>query len=91
MIEIDYRRLCRLDGRKPTARERWVAFYRLWRLIRNARPAQSWEDAIECFRVLMHDWRWIELVSDTGDYYESLRFMPLEIRWHKVLHVRGKR
>jgi hypothetical protein len=67
MSEFDVLRLCRVDGLQPTARERWTAFWRLWRLA--ARCAQDAEVAGECFRVLMSDWSWVQLAQGHGDYY----------------------
>ena len=68
-------RLLRADGMGPTARERWTAFYRLWRLTRKG----MWERlAVEdCFKVLMYDWRWINLVENPGD---PLGTTPLFLR-----------
>lgn len=86
--EFDIDRACRLRGQQPTTRERWTAFYRLWRMIRNSRSAQEKEAASLCFRVLMFDWRWIRLVDDPGgDELESLRFMPRDVRWFRVRKV----
>lgn len=75
-------RMCRLDGQQPTARERWKAFYRLWR-------AAYWRHkdhyVLLAFRVLMYDWRWIKLVEQPpGDTLECQRFLPLDIRWYRV-------
>ena len=39
---FDLERICRLKGMAPTARDRWTAFYRLWRLVRNHCAAQLW-------------------------------------------------
>ena len=48
---FDIERMCRLNGKKPTVRERWTAFYRLWRLAHGHGACQDM-DASDCFRVL---------------------------------------
>ena len=59
----DYeRRLCRLDGLKPTTRDKWRAFHRLWRLAHGRGGYQDIE-AGECFRVLFGGWRSIRLMD----------------------------
>ena len=62
MDDFDERRLCRLDGLRPTARERWRAFYRLWR-IAHGHGVHRDIDAGTCFRVLFNDWRFIRLID----------------------------
>jgi hypothetical protein len=81
-------RLCREDGEQPTTRERWTAFYRLWRLIKNARSAQEVTLAGEPFRVLMNDWRWIQLVEAYGDELELKHGMPWKLRMALVTEKR---
>src|ERR1043166_1102039 len=80
----DALRMCRIGGRQPTTRERWASFYRLWRIVKNNVSGQVCEQASSCFRVLMYDWRWLQLVEHPGDYYESLRFMPVAVRRWRV-------
>jgi hypothetical protein len=62
MKDVPYERLCRVDGQKPTARERWTAFHRLWRI---AHGRGVWHDmeAGMCFRVLFGGWRSIHLLD----------------------------
>jgi len=75
-------RLCRENGQQPTTRERWQAFYRLWRMTQKTfDPACN---AGEAFRVLMYDWRWVQLVEGHGDYYATLRFLLRAVRKYKV-------
>lgn len=75
-------RLCREHGKQPTTRERWTAFWRLWRIVqKNYDPSFQGQEA---FRVLMFDWRWIILASDPGDFYASLRFLPRSVRRYRV-------
>ena len=56
------RRLCRLDGLKPTARDKWRAFHRLWRLAHGRGPYQDIDAGI-CLRVLFGGWRAIQLLD----------------------------
>lgn len=61
-------RMCRLDGQQPTTRERWTAFYRLWRMARRTRKSNECHSAVhDCFGVLMADWKWLILVEGCGD------------------------
>lgn len=62
MRDVPEERLCRLNGKKPTARERWTAFHRLWRI---AHGRGAWQDmeAGMCFRVLTGNWRFIYLLD----------------------------
>jgi hypothetical protein len=62
MREFDTERMCRLNGKQPTPRERWVAFYRLCRL---AQGHGQWQDlaAADCFRVLCANWSWVRLIE----------------------------
>jgi hypothetical protein len=55
-------RMLRLDGKKPTAREKWQAFHRLWRLAQGHGVYQDAE-AVDCFRVLFPNWRPIQLLN----------------------------
>lgn len=50
-MKFDLLRMMRLEGHKPTAREMWGAFYRLWRL---SRKNDLWSDtsADDAWRVL---------------------------------------
>jgi hypothetical protein len=59
---FDERRMLRLDGQKPTRRELWTAFYRLYR-IAMGRGAYQDMAAEECFHVLMSGGRMIALVG----------------------------
>ena len=61
--DFDTERLCRLNGKQPTMRDRWTAFYRLYRI---SQGIGAWQDiaAGDCFRVLFNNWSWIRLVDD---------------------------
>jgi hypothetical protein len=59
---FDELRMCRLDGAKPTARERWIAFSRLYRLTQGHGASQDMA-AVECLHVLMPSGRWLRLVQ----------------------------
>lgn len=88
--EFDIRRMCRLDGRRPTAREHWTAFYRLWRIARKAGAAGT--ESGECFRVLFPDWRFIQLLdSDTECQLVNAKRFPPFIRRDFAERRRRKR
>ena len=59
---ITTERLCRLNGEKPTARDRWLAFYRLYRLSMGHGAFQDMA-AVDAFRTLFRDWRFIRLLE----------------------------
>ena len=79
-------RMLRLNGEGPTTRERWKAFWSLWRT-----ASKQSLDAIEPFYVLMNNWDWIYLANGSGDHYELLRFLPRDIRRHYVERNRRHR
>lgn len=58
----EFLRMIRTDGREPTARDRWRAFHRLWRIAHGHGACQD-VDAGDCFRVLSTDWRLIRLLE----------------------------
>ena len=60
--KFDTERLCRLNGKKPSARDRWIAFHRLWRLS-HGHGATHDMDASDCFRVLFSSWQGIRLLD----------------------------
>ncbi len=62
--DFDMERFCRLNSKKPTARERWVAFHRLFRLA-SGHGAHHDIAAGECFRVLFGSWRAIQMLEDS--------------------------
>lgn len=53
--DFDDARLCRINGQQPTARERWVAFWRLWRISQKNGKGTVGLDAHECFQVILGD------------------------------------
>lgn len=76
--------LCRLNGAEPTLRERWTAFYRLWRMA--SRTATMHMNHEDCFRLLYHggvEGQWLSLIL-AGDYLT----MPLCLRLHRLREMR---
>lgn len=63
--DFDTERLCRLNGKQPTAREKWRAMYRLYRLSHRG-DAYGDMAADDCFRVLWRDWRPFQLLDGSG-------------------------
>ena len=92
MADFDYRRMLRLDGQQPTMRDRWTAFYRLWRLADKS-ESKMWFGHVDCFRVLIGGVapHWIKLMNECGDTYESLRFMPREVRKNRIRSLHAER
>jgi hypothetical protein len=88
------RRLCRLDGQKPTARDRWKAFHRLWR-IANGHGAYQDIQVGESFRVLFGGWRCVRLLDseetdglvDRSKYPKFLRKQLLETARRQRLYA----
>lgn len=86
--EFDTERLCRLNGKSPTAREKWRAFHRLYRL---AHGRGGYQDlaAAECFRVLYSDWRPVQLLEGgTNDGRVNTARVPVVIRKRLLAHRR---
>ena len=87
-MKFDTMRMCRVNGCQPTMREKWTAFYRLWRSCGGRDPANT---ACDALRVLMPCGKWLRLANGNGDAYESLRFMPIPIRRMRVERMRKNR
>lgn len=51
MSNFDIDRMLRLNGKEPTVRERWTAFYRLYRMAKKIDIFHE-HDAADCLRVL---------------------------------------
>lgn len=83
--------LCRLNGQQPTARQKWVAFYRLWRI---ALGHGGWQDmdAGQCFRVLFGSWRMILLLdSQESDGLVDRSRLPKCIRKQLLENIKRRR
>jgi hypothetical protein len=66
-------RMCRVDGQKPTSRDRWKAFYRLYRITMkhdDLRYASRDRSGLDALRMLNNDWvarlNETDLLSDGG-------------------------
>ena len=80
-MPFDTERMCRLNGKKPTARDRWTAFYRLWRLShRKTDSCYLDAEATDCFRILFADWRPRYLIESLGDTLCSRHKYPTFLR-----------
>lgn len=52
--------VCRLNGETPTLRDRWVAFYRLWRCARKQLSDPMFANEVaDSFRILAPGWTWL--------------------------------
>jgi hypothetical protein len=89
-MNFDLECLCRLNGKTPTMRDQWKAFYRLYRM---AHRDDMWFMCEDCFRILLEGRcrEWILLVNDCGDSLESNRVMPIAIRQQRVRRSRLNR
>jgi hypothetical protein len=89
-------RVCRWEGRKPNARDRWKAFHRLYRLAHgrggDLGSIMGENDADECFMVLLsgEGSRFYHLVKGF-DSLELNNVLPKEIRKSMVKRQREKR
>ena len=83
-------RLCRLNGKKPTARDIWRAFHRLWRIARGHGPFHDMEADL-CFRVLFRNWGFIRLMDGPeSDGYVNNSRIPKFLR-ERMLRDRKRR
>jgi hypothetical protein len=87
--KFDELRMCRVDGQRPTARERWIAFHRLWRL---AQGHGAWQDmaAVDCFRVIFTNWDGIRLLNSNEDTLSRVS-TPSFLRRELLKHDKRKR
>jgi len=78
--EFDIDRMCRLNGQKPTARDCWVAFYRLYRVgVREEETHQGMlmaDGALNCLRVLFGDNRFLRLCRAKEEKLGRVRRWP---------------
>jgi hypothetical protein len=89
-MAFDLERMCRLNGKRPTARERWTAFYRLWRLARKAERANNLMcEAVDALRVLGYA-KWVALCEDSGDRLGLGNMLPPVLR-RRFLEIARKR
>ena len=82
-------RMCRLNGQQPTVREKWTAFYRLYR-ISQGHGAYSDMDASDCFRILFADWRPLHLI-EANESLVSRNHAPVFLRKMLLKADRRKR
>lgn len=80
-------RLCRVNGKEPTARERWKAFYSLYRATMRT-SFLSAHDLGDCLRIIA-DPSWVALVNQI-DPMEGVK-MPVFLRRRFVEMSRGAR
>lgn len=66
--------------KRPTARQRWAAFYRLWRIASRGRSGQEQLMMESCLKVLMHNWKWVQLVTSGGDRLAKRNKAPVFLR-----------
>jgi len=74
MKQFDIERMCRVDGKQPTLREKWVDFFRIYRIAMKHGGENGGENGQavgECFRVLYSDWRWIK-TAESRDKSETV-------------------
>ena len=84
-------RLLRLNGKRPTARDRWRAFSRLWRLAHRHGVYQDMA-ATECFQVLYADWRYVWLLDEErGDGLVDRSHIPTFLRKRLLAHHKKQR
>jgi len=79
-MKFDIERMCRLNGKKPTVREWWTAWYRLWRISHKTANLYIDGEATDCFRVLFPGTAFRHLVESLGD--------PLKARYPVFLRKR---
>jgi hypothetical protein len=90
-------RICRLEGQEPTMREKWVAFYRMYRLACGG-PAPKrpyFMQADFCWQLIFFGSplfsRWTRLLHCPGDFLGLHKQLPKEI-WRGILErERSKR
>lgn len=84
------RRLCRVDGERPTARDQWTAFYRLHRML-EGRDVHREHGAKEALMVLFSG-RWTCLVNaEATDGLVDRAKYPLLLRRLLLDGIRRKR
>ena len=92
MTFAESNRYMRLDGERPTPRDRWLAFYRLWRIAHRHKKAADYSgDAEMCFKWLFGWTRWVKLLSGGDDPLKVQRMMPVFLRRERVERARRKR
>ena len=76
-------RALRLNDQKPTARDRWIAFHRLWRMVKKQSEYHVCDAQIACYILCREEvGRWIHLVEDSVD--QGRKHWPLFIRRERL-------
>ena len=86
---ISVERLCRLNGEKPSLRDRWYAFYRLYRLSQGHGACQDMA-AVDALRTLYSNWAWIRLI-ETEERSPSRAHIPVFLRKSLLQNEREQR
>src|SRR5438552_1197138 len=98
LIVPDIDQYCRIEGKRPSKRQQWTAFYRLYRLaLRGAQAGgvgvgsdNPTDNVGEVFRVLQPDWSALWLVEADAELPARSR-LPKLIRQRMVERERAKR
>lgn len=92
---FDIGRMCRLNGQSPTARERWYAFWRLYRVACHNKDPRTEGDLRDCFRVLFLGNRtyakWVRLTGECVPAVGDRKHLPLFLRKRFLEMDRRKR
>lgn len=88
--EEAFARMCRVDGQKPTARDRWRAFHRLYRLADNHGGYQ--DCALKEAMMVLFPWRWMQVLdASESDGLVDRGKLPMFLRKTLLDHARRRR
>jgi hypothetical protein len=79
----------RIDGKRPTARQKWIAFHRLYRIATNTDGYRE-HAALDCFRVLLPCWDHVNLMEADERSVSRVKF-PVCIRRQLLATERRRR
>jgi hypothetical protein len=85
--------VCRLNGKRPSMRSYWIAFYRLWRITQRADTYPAFA-AEECLQLMFHRniWsRWRLLVSSPGETIGIRKALPVCVRKQLIDSEKSRR
>ena len=82
-------RICRLDGQEPTPREKWKAFYSLWRMASRHKNMMASMELIDCLRIVACS-EWVALANE-DDPLAGPDKMPVFLRRRRVEIARMSR
>lgn len=92
-MKFDLERMCRLDGKKSTVKEQWIAFYRVLRMCQKAYGDHMYaeHEIKDCFRVIFWNYAGLMVLSQEDQSTLPRSAMPKFLRRLLIENERRRR